>query len=117
MIAKGLANEAAAVFFFRVNGPQIMSNVAAESVSKKDTSSITFIDSTILIQACPIVSKRMVRLEGVLFRNFSTLTDGLKFVAAHFVSLVLLVLSNITIIDPAFRKVRRFGISEEKRAP
>lgn len=115
MIAKGLANEAAAVFFFRVNGPQIMSNVAAESVSKKDTSSITFIDSTILNQACPIVSKRMVRLEGVLFRNFSTLTDGLKFVAAHFVSLVLL--SNITIIDPALRKVRRFGISEEKRAP
>ncbi|XP_058082888.1 cell division cycle protein 48 homolog [Magnolia sinica] len=111
LIARAIANETGA-FFFCINGPEIMSNMAGESESnlrkafleaEKNAPSIIFIDE--IDSIAPKREKTNGEVEKRIVSQLLTLMDGLK-LRAHVIVIGATNRSNS--IDPALRRFGRF---------
>ncbi|KAL6902227.1 hypothetical protein ACP4OV_005103 [Aristida adscensionis] len=111
LIARAVANETGA-FFFCINGPEIMSKMAGESVSnlrkafeeaEKNAPSIIFIDE--IDSIAPKRDKTHGEVEKRIVSQLLTLMDGLKS-RAHVI--VMGATNRPNSIDPALRRFGRF---------
>ena len=114
LMARAVANETGA-FFLLINGPEIMSKTAAESVSnlrkafeeaEKNAPAIVFIDE--LDSIAPKEEKTNGEVERRIVSQLLTLMDGLE-QRAHVVVMAATNRSNS--IDPA---LRRFGMFDRE---
>lgn len=111
LIARAVANETGAFFFF-INGPEIMSKLAGESESnlrkafeeaEKNSPAIIFIDE--LDAIAPKREKTHGEVERRIVSQLLTLMDGLK-QRAHVI--VMAATNRPNSIDPALRRFGRF---------
>ena len=111
LMARAVANETGS-FFFLISGPEIMSNMAAESESnlrkvfeeaKKNAPAIIFIDELDII--APNREKANGEVERRIVSQLLTLMDGLK-QTAHVV--VMAATNRLNSIDPALKRFGRF---------
>merc|ERR1712168_828462 len=111
LIARAVANETGAFFFF-INGPEIMSKLAGESESnlrkafeeaEKNSPAIIFIDE--LDSIAPKREKTHGEVERRIVSQLLTLMDGLK-QRSHVI--VMAATNRPNSIDPALRRFGRF---------
>ncbi|KAJ8563518.1 hypothetical protein K7X08_031970 [Anisodus acutangulus] len=111
LIARAVANEIGA-FFFRINGPEIMSKLAGESESnlrkafeeaEKNAPSIIFIDQ--IDSIAPKREKTHGEVERRIVSQLLTLIDGLK---SHAHVIVMGATNRPNNINPTLRRFGRF---------
>ncbi|KOX73300.1 Transitional endoplasmic reticulum ATPase TER94 [Melipona quadrifasciata] len=102
LIARAVANETGA-FFFLINGPEIMSKLAGESETEKNSSAIIFIDE--LDAIAPKREKTHGEVERRIVSQLLTLMDGMK-QSSHVI--VMAATNRPNSIDPALRRFGRF---------